>query len=59
MSHLYLGVEVGDRPNGPRVARLLREIQSACTVERRRALSKPFKGRERRLSGQVQVPATK
>ena len=57
MKHLYLGVEVGARPNGQRVTRLLREIQSTCTVERRRKVQKSFQGPERRVSGSTQSAA--
>ena len=51
MKHLYLRTELGARPNGQRVRRLLREIQSTCEPERRRAVSKTFQGSERRAPG--------
>lgn len=58
MNHLFLEAEVAARPNGQRVSRLLREMQSTCEVERRRKRSKPFLGPERRAPGNVQPAGT-
>lgn len=50
MDALYLEVDLGNRPNSRRVARLLREIQSACLRNRRHAGVKLLQGRERRVA---------
>ena len=57
MNHLYLEAEIAARPNGQRVSRLLREMQSTCEVERRK-LPKPFLGPERRVPFNVQPAGT-
>ncbi len=49
MDSLYLEVDLGKRPNSRRIARLLREIQSACQRNRRHASAK-FSGQERRIA---------
>ena len=59
MNHLYLETEVGTRPNGQRVTRLLREMQSTCETERRRKALTPFLGPERRAPKSDQTTALK
>lgn len=54
MEPVILEVDVIQRPNGQRVARLLREMQCVCQINRRRVGLmgvKAFQGRERRVSG--------
>jgi hypothetical protein len=48
MDPVILEVDVIQRPNGQRVARLLREMQCVCQINRRRLGMKAFQGRERR-----------
>ena len=49
MEPIVLEVDVIQRIIGQRVARLLREMQCVCQINRRRLEVKPFKGREQRV----------
>lgn len=49
MEPIVLEVDVIQRANGQRIARLLREMQCVCQINRRRLELKPFEGRERRV----------
>jgi hypothetical protein len=48
MNRLYIKLDVSTRPNGSRVSRLLREIDSACYMERRKKEPTEYSGSERR-----------
>lgn len=52
MEPIILEVDVVQRANGQRVARLLREMQCVCQMDRRRLGAQLFQGqgRERRLA---------
>ena len=52
MQPIILEVDVFQRANAQRNARLLREMQCVCQINRRRLGVKPFQGLERRVFNQ-------
>ena len=57
MKPIVLEVDVFQRANGPRIARLLREMQCVCQINRRRLGGGLFQGRERRVFEQSRAMA--